>query len=116
MTTPVIICALAAASLGVAAWKLPRLRSAFLGGAAAAAGMAGLLIALASAKGDIGRAKRSVAAKRQIKASVKDHKKALVAEQKRIDEVQDKIDDIIEEPKPDTKLDLEGLAERFNSR
>jgi len=116
MTAPIIVCVFAAISLGVAAWKLPRLRSALLGGAAAAAGMAGLLIALAGAKGDLGRAKRNAEAKRQIKAAVKDHKKALIAEQKRIGEVQDKIDAITEEPEPDATLDLEGLADRFNSR
>ena len=78
--------------------------------------MAGLLIALAGAKGDLGRAKRNAAAKRQIKAAVKDHKKALIAEQKQVDDVQDKIDAITEEPEPDATLDLEGLADRFNSR
>ena len=116
MTAPIIVCVFAAISLGVAAWKLPRLRSALLGGAAAAAGVAGLLIALAGAKGDLSRARRAVAAKKQIKESIKDHKKALIAEQRRVDEVQDKIDGIAKEPEPDTTLDLDTLADRFNSR
>ena len=116
MGTPIVICVLAAAALGISAWKFPRLRSALIGAATAAAGEAAILIALAGAKGDLGRAKRSVQAKRQIKTAAKDHKRALIAEQKRVDEVQDNIDSITEEPEPDTALDLEGLADRFNSR
>ena len=116
MTAPIVICILAAIALCFSAWKFPRIRSVLIGAATAAAGVAAILIALAGAKGVLGRAKRSVQAKRKIKAAVKDHKQALIAEQKRVDEVQGNIDAIAKEPEHDTTLDLEGLADRFNSR
>tara|TARA_Y100000310_G_scaffold300638_1_gene336470 strand:+ start:1502 stop:1864 length:363 start_codon:yes stop_codon:yes gene_type:complete len=111
-----IVCAGLAVALAVAAWKFPRLRVALLAAAASVGGVAALLVALGGARGDLGRAKRSVAAKRQIKTAVKDHKRALIAEQKRMAEVQDKIDAITEPPEPEAKLDLDALADRINKR
>ena len=111
-----IVCAGLAVALAVAAWKFPRLRVALLAAAASVGGVAALLVALAGSRGDLGRAKRSVAAKRQIRAAVKDHKRVLIEERKRIDEVQDKIDAIADAPDPEAELDLDALAERMNSR
>ena len=116
MNVAAIVCAGLAVALAVAAWKIPKLRAALAVAAASVGGVAALLLALAATRGDLGRAKRSVAAKRQIKTAVKDHKRALIAEQKRIAEVQDKIDAITEPPEPEAKLDLDALADRVNKR
>ena len=116
MSPIIIVSVLAATSLGFCAWKFPNVRAALIGAAVAFGGLAGLLIALAGAKGDINRAKRSVQAKRQIKTSMKKHKKALIEEQRRVDEVQVKIDSVSESINKDEPLDLSDLAERFNSR
>ena len=115
MIAAIVVCVLMAVGLSVAAWKLPKVRAGLVAAAAAVAGVAALLVALVAAGGDMKRARRSVQQKRQIKTALKDHKASLIAEHKRVAEVQDRIDAIADPPEPAETLDLDALADRTNS-
>ena len=58
MEIVVVVCVLAAIALGVCAWKLPNIRTWLVAGAGTLLGLAGLLIAMISARGDMDRVRR----------------------------------------------------------
>ena len=110
----VAVLVLLAIALAIAAWKLPRLRAGLGGAAAAVAAVAGLLVALASAKGDVRAVKRQIKAKQQLKAAVKDHKEESAIEISAVEEVQAELERMVEEN--EETPDLQELADSFNDK
>ena len=108
------VLVLLAIALAIAAWKLPKLRAGLMVAAAAVAGVAGLLAALASAKGDVRAVKRQIRAKRQIKEAVKDHKEEIAIEVSTVEEVQAELERMVEEG--EKTPDLQELADSFNDK
>ena len=82
--------------------------------AAAVAGVAGLLVALASAKGDVRAVKRQIKAKKQIKEAVKDHKEESAIEVSTVEEVQAELEKMVEDN--EEVPDLQELADSFNDK
>jgi len=78
------------------------------------AAVAGLLVALASAKGDVRAVKRQVKAKRKIKKAVVEHKEAMAVEVSAVEGVQAELEKMVEENQETP--DLQELADKFNDR
>lgn len=114
MEIAVVVCVLAAISLGVCAWKLPNIRTWLIAGAGTLLGFAGLLIAMISASGDIDRAKRVIKAKRDKRAAAKTHKQALKDEAAEVEGIKDEALEVA--AAADKPPDLQDLADKFNSR
>ena len=110
----VTVLVLLAIALAIAAWKLPRLRAGLGVAAAAVAAVAGILVALASAKGDVRAVKRQIKAKKQIKAAMKDHKEEIAIEVSTVEEVQAELERMVEEG--EKTPDLQELADSFNDK
>jgi len=108
------VLVLLAIALAIAAWKLPKLRAGLGLAAAAVAGLAALIVALLSAKGDVKAAGRQVQVKRQVKKAVVDHKEAMEVEATTAEEVQAELEKMVEENQETP--DLQELADKFNDR
>jgi len=109
-----VVLVLVVVALVIAAWRLPKIRAALVVAAAAVAAVAGILVALASAKGDVRAVKRQIRAKKQIKAAVKDHKEEIAIEVSTVEEVQAELEKMVEEG--EETPDLQELADSFNDK
>ena len=83
-------------------------------GAGTLLGLAGLLIAMISARGDMDRVRRVVKAKRDKRVAAKAHKQALKEEAAEVEKV--KVEALEVATAADKPPDLQDLADKFNSR